>query len=443
MKAILFSAAAGWLARLLAILLNLVGTPIVLAELGPSRFGLLLVILSISSWIGFANVGMGRVIANTVARTRRSTSAFKTETVSLATALSAVINLLLFGAAAAALMVFMWMVPVNETILANYSESIVTVLVVFFGLALWFFLSIFEGIDAGHHQLHRLYLFQVASYAVSFALLLFVFPAHPSIVFAAVLLSLGFLFGSVFHALDVVRRNRDLFSSEWRWKPRIARRLLLSSVHFTIISLGIGILYQLATGLFGLIAGPDAVIELGIFMRLMQSYGGLVVAFTYPLSNILATKLKMRDELTAARIVRLSGAVLLAGSCLGGGVFWLFGNLALSIWLRTTIELDRLFLTAAALLVVLSALQFFFSALLIGTSNIREAARLQVWQSLIYVPIACVLFKIWGQEGVLLAMDAVMSAGLAIMIRCVWNHPVIKAAFMVQLVGRTRPSTTI
>lgn len=428
MKPILLSTLAGWLARLLAILLNLVGTPMVLGKLGPSRFGLLLVILSISSWIGFANVGMGRVIANAVARTRRSASAFKTETVSLAVVLAAGLNLVLFGAAAVALMIFMWLAPLNEAILANYSEFVATILVLFFGLALWFFLSIFEGIDAGHHQLHRLYLFQLASYVLSFVLLLFVFPPHPSIVFAAVLLSLGFLPGSVFHALDVVRRNRNLFSRNWRWKPRIARRLLLSSLDFTIISLGIGILYQLATGLFGFLAGPEAVTELGIFMRLMQSYGGLIIAFTYPLSNIVATKLKMRDDLAATRIVRLSGAMLLAGSCLAGASFWLFGNLALSIWLHTTIELDHLFLTGASLLIVLSALQFFFSALLIGTSNIREAARLQVWQSLVYVPIACVFFKIWGQEGVLLAMDAVMGVGLAIMIRFVRGHSVLRAA---------------
>jgi|GEM_PF-4966376 O-antigen/teichoic acid export membrane protein len=430
MKAILFSAAAGWLSRALAIVLNLVGIPLALAKLGPSRFSLLLVVLSIGSWIGFANIGMGRVIANTVARSRKSASRFKTETVSLALVLTAYLNLLLFAVATVLFLLAVSFIQLNEIIAANYREFVVSVVVIFFCMSLWFFLSIFEGIDAGNHQLYRLYLFHLGSYAVSLIFLVFIFPVYPSIILAAVLLNAGFLFGSTVHALDVVRRNRELFSRRWKWSSRIVRRLLLSSLDFTIIGLGIGVQYQLATGLFGFISGPQAVLELGIFIRLMQSYGALLIAFTYPVSNIVAAKLKMRENFAATRIVRLSGVIVLAGACLGGVGFWLFGNFALSLWLRTAVELDRLFVLSASLLIVLSAAQFFLSALLIGTSNVREAAMLQMWQAVAYLPLGYGFFGLWGQDGVLLAMDVVMGAGAIVMVRAIRRHPVLHAAFL-------------
>ena len=425
MRSILLATMTSWLARFVAIALNIVGIPLALRGLGPSRFSLLLVILSIGSWIGFANIGMGRVIANIVARRRRSTSQFTIETVSLATVLAAGLNLLLFVAATALFFLVLSIVPLSEVIAANYREFVISVVGLFFALSLWFFLSVFEGIDAGNHQLHRLYVFQLGSYLLSLVILLFVFPAHPSIWFAAYLLSVGFLLGSVCQAVDVVRRNPNLFSLRFKWPKRLVRLVLLSSLDFTVISLGIGIVYQLATGLFGVIAGPHAVVELGILLRLMQSYGALLVAFTYPVSNIVASKLKRQEFASVIHTVRLSGMMLLAGASVGAVGFFVLGSPILSFWLRSPLDLDRLFLIGGALVFFLSSLHFFLAALLIGTAATKTASRIHIAEAVVFVPVAYLLFRAVGQAGVLLAMDIVLGAGVLMMIRRLRSHPVL------------------
>lgn len=416
---------------MLAIALNIVGLPLALEKLGPSRFGLLLVILSIGSWIGFANFGTGRVIANIVARRRKRGTRFSIEAVSLTTMLAGILNLFLFAAATGLFFLFMSFAPLTDVIAANYHEFVVSIVGLFFALSLWFFLSVFEGIDAGHHQLHRLYLFHLVSYAVSLAALLLVFPTHPSISLAAYLLNLGFLLGSILHAVDVVRRNSDLFTLNVEWRSQIVRLLMLSSLDFTIISFGLGIIFQLATGLFGFIAGPHAVLELGIFMRLMQSYGALIIAFTYPLSNIIASKLKMREQASAIHTARLSGLMLLAASSFGACGFMLFGPFALSFWLKSEIHLDRLFLMSASALVILSAAHFFLTALMTGAAETRRASYIHIGEAVVFVPLAYVLFYTLQQGGVLLAMDLVLGAGILIMIGQLRRHPVLG-----KLVGR-------
>ena len=429
MKAILLSTGSAWMARLLAIALNIVGLPLALDRLGPSRFGLLLVVLSIGSWVGFANIGMGRVVANIIARRRKLSSTFAVTAVSTATTLAALFNIALFVVSTAIFMLVMAYAPLGDTVAANRTEFITSIVSLFFAMSLWFFLSIFEGIDAGRHQLHRLYVFQLGSYALSLILLFVIFPAHPSIPLAAYLLNLGFLLGCMVHALDVIRRNRDLFTSHVTWQPRVVRRLLFSSLDFTIISLGIGILFQLATGLFGMIAGPASVVELGIFMRLMQSYGALVIAFTYPLSNIVASKIKARDFTSAIQTVRISAALLVVGSSIGAITFAIFARDLLSLWLRSAFHVDGLFLIAGALLIVIAPVHFYLTALLIGINETKHAARLQLVSAAAFLPVAYAMFWRWQQSGILLALDIVLMMAIVLMALRLRKHPVLGRVF--------------
>ncbi len=429
MKSILLSTMSAGLARILAIALNVIGLPMALANLGQSRFALLLIVLSIGSWIGFANVGMGRVVANIIARDRKGASKFMVRSISTATVLAAGFNLALFCITSAIFLLVVSHIPLNPVIENNYGEFVASVISLFLAMSLWFFLSVFEGIDAGNHKLHRLYLFQLASYTVSLVLMFTVFRTHPSITLAAYLLNLSFLLGSILHAIDVIRRHRNLFAADFEWDSRVLRLLLLSSVDFTIISLGIGILFQLATGLFGFIAGPQAVFDLGIFMRLMQSYGALVIAFTYPLSNIIASHLASRHDAAALHTARLSGALLLGAAGIAAAGFLAFANEILSFWLRTPIRLDSLFLSCAALLIILSALHFYVASLLIGTSDTKAVARIHLGEAVAFTPFAFALFFTLGEAGVLLALDLTLAAGLFLMAQRVLAHRALGAFF--------------
>ncbi|MGO4713744.1 hypothetical protein [Bradyrhizobium sp. 2TAF24] len=425
MKSILLPTLAAWLVRLLAIALNLIGLPFVLARLGQDRFGLFLVVLSIGSWIGFANVGMGRVVASIITRAAHRSPALTARLISMATALAALINLGLFVVATALFLAVMATVPLNDAIAHHRTEFEVSIVSLFLAMSLWFFLSVFEGIDAGHHQLQRLYYFQLGSYALSLVLLFVVFPRHPSIALAAYLLNLSFLLGSIAHGIDVARRNRHLLVRHFGWHRQAVRLLLLSTLDFTIISLGIGILYQLSTGLFGFMFGPDAVLELGVLMRLMQSYGAVLIAFTFPLTNVVASRLAARDSDGARRAARISGLLLLGGAVVASLGALVFANGLLALWLRSGIRFAPGFLAATSLLILLSSLHFYLAALLMGGGETKRAARIHLLEAMLFLPVAYVSFRLQQQTGLLIALDAVLAGGCLAMLQRLRLHPVL------------------
>ncbi|WP_315836327.1 hypothetical protein [Bradyrhizobium prioriisuperbiae] len=425
MKSIIVTALVAWLARALAIVLNLVGLPFALDKLGQSRFGLFLVVLSIGSWVGFANIGMGRVIANGIAKYAIRAPTFVARFVSMATVLAAIINLGLFCISSALFLAVVATVELPPIIAEHKTEFITSVLSLFLAMSLWFFLTVFEGIDAGYHKLHRLYAFQLGSYALSLVLLFVVFPRYPSITFAAYLLNLSFLLGSIVHGFDVVRRNRGLFVRRIVWHRKTVQLLLLSSLDFTIISLGLMILYQLSTGLFGLIAGPDAVIEVGIFMRLLQSYGALLVAFTFPLTNVIASRLAHRDNAGALHAARLSGLMVLGLAATGSLGLYFLGNPLLALWLHSGIQFETGFRVCAAALLFASTLHFYLAALLMGSGATKMVARVHLGEAMVFLPLGYLCFSTLQQTGILLALSVIVTCGSLLMIRRLMTHDVL------------------
>src|SRR5262245_58980295 len=96
MKSVLLAACAGWLSRLIAIATNLIGMPLVLQELGQKRFGIMLIAMSVGSWVSLGNVGVGRVVANVVARYFHRSRAFIRQVVFYAVAASLAIQTIFF-----------------------------------------------------------------------------------------------------------------------------------------------------------------------------------------------------------------------------------------------------------------------------------------------------------------------------------------------------------
>jgi hypothetical protein len=80
-------------------------------------------------------------------------------------------------------------------------------------------------------------------------------------------------------------------------------------------------------------------------------------------------------------------------------------------------------------LIVLSAVHFFLAALLVGTADIKMAARIHIVEAAVFIPIAYLLFQRFQQGGALLAMDIVLGCGDLMMIRRLRIHPVLGELF--------------
>ena len=135
-------------------------------------------------------------------------------------------------------------------------------------------------------------------------------------------------------------------------------------------------------------------------------------------------------------VVLLTIAFLIALWLVRETIVWLvaagflaFANEILSFWLRTPIQLDSLFLSCAALLIILSALHFYVASLLIGTSDTKAVARIHLGEAVAFTPFAFALFFSLGEGGVLLALDLTLAAGLFLMAQRVLAHRAFGAFF--------------
>ena len=411
MRSILFNTAAGWLVRIMAILVNLIGVPLALQTLGPTRFGTILIAMSIGSWAGLGNVGFGRVIGLIMARFFHKSQTFVARVVSCVAIVSLVFQTGFFFVCIAVLTALSGYINLGSDAAAYKHEFMVSTISILLTFNLWFFLSIFEGIDAGQHQLFRLYWYQIAAYLGTLVLLFTVFRKMPSIIFATLLLGAGFLAGNIMHAVDAWIRHHDLFLAKAAWRRKLVQALLMSSVDFTIISMAIGIIFQFTTGIFGLIVGPDAIINLGVFMRIMASVGGVILTVTIPMSNLIAGRLAKQDVTGAINAALWTGAGLLSLCAFIAASFEFFGEWLVSIWLRSNIEFDRGFLFMASSQIFLAACSGYATGVAVGFGNLRWVSKIHAVQAVAVLPFGYLCYHLFGQAGILMAMNIVLLVG--------------------------------
>jgi O-antigen/teichoic acid export membrane protein len=410
MKSLLLSAAAGWLVRILAIIVNVVGIPPVLQSLGPTRFGVVLIAMGIGSLVGIGNVGIGRVVGIAVARFYLKSPMFVSKVVSYATVVAVTFHTVFFVMCAVALLVLARHVELGPDSVEYRPEFVVSTIAVFFAASVWFALSVFEGVDAGQHRLVRLYWYQALSYALTLTLILTMFRRMPSILFATLLLSAGYVVGNVMHAFDVWIRHRNLFRWPARQPRQLVRALLAGSLDFAIIGFVVGITFQLTTGIAGLIVGPDAIIDLGIFMRIVASLGGIIFAVTTPLSNLIASRISHGDDRGAFDATILTGGGLLAGCAIAAIGFDIFGERLLTLWLKTTTSYEPLFRIMASLLIFSTGAYAYAVAVAIGFGGVKRVARIHMLAGAAVLPAAYFCYAIFGQAGVLMSMNFILAA---------------------------------
>lgn len=434
MRSILITTLAGWIARGLAIVVNIIGLPVALHSLGQTRFGLFLIVLSVGSWIGLGNAGFGRVIAIVTARYYRKAPGFVAAVTAHLVRRAVGYYIFLFVGCCVVFLVAARLHAMPDDAEAYAFEFKISTIAVFFSMSLWFFLAVFEGVDAGRHELFRLYWYQIGAYLLSLVAMFTILPRWPSLLLASLLLSSGFLLGNLFHALDVYRRHRSMFTTVRRIPRALSRAVLFHSVDFTIIAIALSVIYQLVTGLIGMVTGPDQILNLGVFMRLMASGGGIILTVTGPMSNLIATRIAHQDAEGARRILVLTDIGLVGTMGCASIAFDVAGERLLSVWLHTPVVYDDDFRLFAAVMIFLTALYCYTSAAAIGFGHLRQVARIHAVMAVLVLPSAFLMFAWRGQAGVLMALDMVLAfgalAGLATAVPASlgWQSPLLPRA---------------
>ena len=417
MKSIALSVLVGWLARIMAIATNLIGIPLVLQQLGHTQFGIVLIAMSVGSWVGIGNLGIGRAVANVVARYFHRSQAFIRQIVFYAIATSLAAQGLIFGICVCILLFFANRIDLGPVGISYRGQFIVSTIMTFFTFSLWFFLMVFEGIDAGLHRRFRVAIYHIVGYAFTLVMLFTVFRAAPSIVLGTFLLSSGFVIGNLLHTIDILFRHRELFRINAKYKRKLIQIMMLSTIDFTIISLRGYIIYQSSTSLLGLLVGPEEIVNFGVFMKIMVSIGAAILSVTHPMSDMIAGRMARNDHSGALNVATVTGSGLLLGGAMVAVAFALYGDRLISIWLHTPTVYDPLFRAGSSMLIFATVVSQYITGVAIGYGRTRTVARNHAVEALVSMPVAWLGYLMAGQAGILLAMDAVLILGAVVALR--------------------------
>lgn len=417
MKYVVLAVLAGWLARIMAITTNLIGIPLVLQQLGQTQFGIVLIAISVGSWVGMGNLGISRVVANVVARYFHRSRAFIRQVVFYAIATSLAAQTSIFCICASILLFFADRIDLGSVGTSYRGQFIVSTIATFFTFSLWFFLSVFEGIDAGLHRRFRVAIYHIIGYAFTLVMLFTVFKSAPSILLATLLLSSGFLIGNILHTIDILMRHRELFHISTTHKRKLIQLMILSTVDFTIISLTGYIIYQSSTGLLGLLVGPEAIVNFGVFMKIMLSIAAAILSVTHPMSDMIAGRLARNDPDGAFNVATVTGSGLLLGGTVVAIAFALYGDRLISVWLHTPTTYDPLFRTGSSLLIFMTVASQYIFGVAIGYGRVKAVAHIHAVEALVCMPFGWFAYHIAGQAGILLAIDTVLIFGAAVALR--------------------------
>lgn len=412
---VLLSAGTAWIGRVLAIVISLAGMAIAYRSLGEEEFGLLLIALSIGSWVGMVNLTFGRVLTTIVAKRQRSSPRFVRAAVAASVRLSAITNLLLVGFWSACLVLGLATLPLTAAIMRHQADFTAAIITVFAGMSLWSFLSVFEAIEAGHETVFRVSMWQNLSYLASLGLLFTVFAWQPSIALAAYILCLSFLAGSVLHAAGACLRYRPLLTGRSPVRRRLAPALIRNTLAFTRIYFCTSLLYQVSVGVLGLLLPPQEVIETGLVMRIAQALLSITFGLLYPMASSITARLAASDRAGAVQTARWSFGVIAAMGLVAGTGMLFFGRDIFLLWLGRAAAYDDPFRVAAALLFLLLPVHAYLLWLMVGLERVRDAARAHLWQAAAFVVLAPLLYRLAGQTGVITAIDACLVLGLVAM----------------------------
>ena len=327
-RGVLAALSTGLLVRSVGIMTTLLAMPLAYQALGEARFGAFLTLVGIANWLGLSTGGIQQAIGRKIAADDLSKGQISNLLGSIfvvAMAMSSFGTLVFAG--------FIWFAA--EHAADRFGLSLMELrragLILVGLIYLQILMQVFEGVNIGELKVHNANLARLVGSGFSFVCLLILPVYWPDIAAFVIALNGGLLLGAIINASQIYLRVRPrIWFQNENW-PEI-RLTLLSGFAFFLTAIASLVHTTWPVILVSANAGPEAAVEVGLYLRLLVFCLGLAVMVTGPLWPALINARLQGDLQWVQQARTIVFVIVVGGAFTASLVIALGGPWLLKIW---------------------------------------------------------------------------------------------------------------
>lgn len=403
------------LVRPLSIIISLIYTPILLNYLGDTKYGIWMTILSIISWVNFADIGIGNGARNMVASELSKHEYDKVKrTVSTAYIILSAVSIVLIGV----LIVISFLV--NWQQLLNTDEDLSIVMAICFsGIVINFALGLGKSF---------LYALQLAERVSIITLLSSIIQLLGVIVLDRIsegnLIYLSILFGLssaiVFITNDIYLAEKyTYFRLDFKAFDKTKIKPLYSTgVLFLILQIGGIVMYSTDNVLVSNIYGPQAVTPYSSVYRFFSTIVSLYTAFITPIWSRSTMAIAQNDAKWLKKTFKLLNYLMIA-LALSLLIISIFYKDIARIWLGKDLNYYPHLIFTTAICTISEMFLMTYSTMLNGMNLLKTQVYVAIFQSIVNIPLSYFLATAGGMNviGIKFATLLLMTFGAIVYAR--------------------------
>jgi len=273
----------GFIAKGLSIAVNFLQIPIVLTLLNKTEYGLWITIFSVTSWLGFFDIGVGNGLRNKLTEALAVNDIKKAKSM-VSTAYISIT--LIFTAIIAAFIPLSFVIPWAKIFKPSLQAAPELYLIIFIcvvSTALNFIFSVIYTVLAAHHQTGKSSLLLLTSQAVILGILFYIKYSgmHPSLLYIITLLSVTpLLFNIVFNIYFFSTRYADIRPSFDSYEKSHLKEIMNLGGMFFVIQIAVLVMYATDNLIITQLFGPESVTMYSLVYRYFS-----IINFVFAIVN--------------------------------------------------------------------------------------------------------------------------------------------------------------
>jgi O-antigen/teichoic acid export membrane protein len=394
------SSVTGLGAKFASVLLNLFGLPIAFVQLGTERFGTFLMLSGFMSVAALANFGLSRIVALHVAKRIYLSHEFAAQIFRTTIVFAAIIATVTFTILLIASLSLPWRMLIPGMQLDFYSDFTTAAIILALFMSIWIFITPFEGLATGLHQLAILNSFRISGYIFNIVGMLVVLPRYSSITMCVLLFSSGFILGDIFNAAYLALTRPILIFGRVRLRRTLLRSIIGDAFSGVLNSAGFAAVFQFSTGLLGVLAGPSQTVLYGLVMRVLLVGLSILQGYYGAVWPALARSLSKGGDLNQSiNLTKQSFLVAFVAGSSGMIAFVSFVDTGFSLWLKSPIQFDIIARVSAGVLCFVVTIELALKSVLYAYGTLRFPALITMYQALIYISLSFIVMPRYQAGG--------------------------------------------
>jgi O-antigen/teichoic acid export membrane protein len=388
-------------ARVVGLLVSLVTLPLTFRYLGPERYGLWMVLISIISVMGFADLGIGNGLMNAISEAYgKDDRILAREYMTSAFVMMLCIALSLAIAGAAAYPFMPWMRLFNVKSPAVAAEGAQALLVLY----AWFVISIPIGvITRAQAGLQKGYLPQIVAALGSVLTLLALLVAiglHGSLAWLVFASTMGSVVATAFNGWLLFHEHPWLLPARHAYRRSAASKILKLGLMFFVLQCATALGYTSDNIVIAQVMGADAVAAYAVPQKLFSFVGMLIGMGITPLWPAYGEALARGDVAWVRRVFFGSVWIALAISVPLCTLLTLAGPWILRVFFGKSLHTPLSVLVVLAVWGVVAAVSAPIAMLLNGAGALKAPTIVAVTASSINLVLSIILTRRFGVIGV-------------------------------------------